>query len=102
MAETSENPKSYEDLFAHRFSSEDEEYQQYLSRPADPPPVKAQSQDRRGPRGRGWGGERSWRGDHRGQQPWPDRDRHWGHGSGYQSGPPGYNSHHQRPHYDRY
>ncbi|XP_037552832.1 RNA guanine-N7 methyltransferase activating subunit-like [Nematolebias whitei] len=117
MAETSENMKSYEDLFAHRFSSEDKEYQQYLSRPADPPPVVEdwegraggnqrgrdnRYQDRRRPRGRGWGEERSWRGGHQGQQHWSDRDRRWGHGSGYQSGPPGYNSHHQRPHYDRY
>ncbi|XP_013883528.1 RNMT-activating mini protein [Austrofundulus limnaeus] len=115
MTETPENPKSLEDLFAHRFSSEDEEYQQYLSRPADPPPIVEgwrsrgggggnqrgrdnRYQDRRGFRDRGWGGERS----HHGQHHWHDRDRYRGHGSGYQSGSPGYNSHQQRPHYDRY
>ncbi|XP_008284867.1 RNMT-activating mini protein [Stegastes partitus] len=129
MTETSENTQKYEELFAHRFSSEDKEYQQYVTRPADSPPIVEdwrgraggnqrgrdnRYQDRRGHRGRGWGGDqgrwgdqRWWR-DQRGQQQWHDRDRdrHWGHGSGYQSGPPssnqGHNSYHQRPHYDRY
>ncbi|KAM4743844.1 RNA guanine-N7 methyltransferase activating subunit-like [Anableps anableps] len=119
MSETSENMQSYEEMFAHRFSSEDCEYQQYLNRPADPPPVVEgwrgrgggnqrgrdnRYQDRRGYRGRSWGEDRERRGDRRGQQ-WHDRDRNWGHGSGYQSGPrssnQGYNSHH-RSHYDRY
>ncbi|MEQ2250568.1 hypothetical protein ILYODFUR_002210 [Ilyodon furcidens] len=122
MSETSENAQSYEELFAQRFSSEDSEYQQYLNRPADPPPIVEdwrgrgggnqrgrdnRYQDRRGYRGRGYGEDRGWRGDRRGQQQhWHDRDRSWGHGSGYQSGPrssnQGYNIHHQRPHYDRY
>ncbi|KAM8761664.1 RNA guanine-N7 methyltransferase activating subunit-like [Acanthopagrus schlegelii] len=125
MAETTETQKEYEELFAHRFTSEDPEYQQYKSRPPDLPPIvedwrsrggnhRGRDRDRRGGRGwgggGGWGGDRGWRGDHRGQQNWHDRDRdrdrHSGHGSGYRSGPPnsyqGYNSHHQRPHYDRY
>ncbi|CAG5858550.1 RNA guanine-N7 methyltransferase-activating subunit-like protein [Menidia menidia] len=124
MTETAENPQNYEELFGHRFTSEDHEYQQYLNRPADPPPIVEnwsgrgggnqrgrdnRFQDRRGHGDRGWGGGRGWRGDNRGQQHWHDRDRdrdrHWGHGSGYQSGRPssnqGYNSY-QRPHYDRY
>jgi len=41
MTETSETPQSYEELFAHRFTSEDSEYQQYLNRPADLPPPRA-------------------------------------------------------------
>ncbi|XP_072236979.1 RNA guanine-N7 methyltransferase-activating subunit-like protein [Leuresthes tenuis] len=123
MTETSETPQSYEELFAHRFTSEDSEYQQYLNRPADPPPIVEdwngrgggnqrgrdnRYQDRRGHGDRGWGGGRGWRGDRRGHQHWHDRDRdrHGGHGSGYQSGRPssnqGSNSYHQRPHYDRY
>ncbi|XP_047436013.1 RNA guanine-N7 methyltransferase activating subunit-like [Mugil cephalus] len=129
MTETTETQQSYEELFAYRFTSEDPEYQQYVNRPADPPPVVEdwrgrgggshrgrdnRYQDRRGHGGRGWGRDRGWRGDHRGQQSWQDRDRdrdrerHGGHGSGsgYQSGPPssnqGYNSYHQRPHHDRY
>ncbi|XP_054588328.1 RNA guanine-N7 methyltransferase-activating subunit-like protein [Nothobranchius furzeri] len=112
MTETSENVQSYEDMFSQRFSAEDQEYQQYVSRPADPPPIVEdwrrrgggnqrgrdnRYQDRRGQRDQGW------RGNHRG---WQDRDRHWGHGSGYQSGPPSsnqaYNSYYQRPQYDRY
>ncbi|XP_039983040.1 RNA guanine-N7 methyltransferase activating subunit-like [Xiphias gladius] len=129
MTESTESRQEYEELFAQRFSSEDREYQQYLNRPADPPPIVEdwrgraggsqrgrdnRYQDRHGHRGRGWrggrgwGGDRGWRGDYREQQHWHDRDRdrHSGHGSGYQSGPPssnqGYNSHYQRPHYDRY
>lgn len=39
MAETTENLAKYEELFAHRFTSEDREYQQYQSRPSDPPPI---------------------------------------------------------------
>ncbi|KAI9518946.1 hypothetical protein NQZ68_033429 [Dissostichus eleginoides] len=122
MAETTETRQSNEEMFANRFTSDDREYQQYLSRPADLPPIvedwrsrgggnrrgsRDRYQDRRGRGGGGggWGGDRGWRGDNRGQQD-RDRDRHSGHGSGYQSGPPssnqGYNSYNQRPHYDRY
>ncbi|XP_023124149.1 RNA guanine-N7 methyltransferase-activating subunit-like protein [Amphiprion ocellaris] len=119
MTETSEKTQSYEELFAYRFSSDDREYQQYVSRPADLPPIVEDWRGRSGGnqrgrdnryqdrRGHGWGGGRGWGGGgQRGQQQWHDRDRHWGHGSGHQSGPPGsnqgYNSYHQRPHYDRY
>ncbi|KAK9543021.1 hypothetical protein VZT92_000835 [Zoarces viviparus] len=121
MAEITDNQQKYEELFANRFSSDDKEYQQYQNRPADPPPI-VENWSRRGGgnrgrdryqdrRGRGWGGDRGWRGDQRGQQHWHDRDRdrdrdrHSGQGSGYQSGPPGYNQgykSHQRPQYDRY
>ncbi|KAM4596511.1 RNA guanine-N7 methyltransferase activating subunit-like [Fundulus diaphanus] len=119
MSEASENAQSYEELFAHRFSSEDSEYQQYLNRPADLPPIVEdwrgrvggnqrgrdnRYQDRRGNRDRGWGEDRGWQGDRRRQ--WHDRDRNWGHGSGYQSGSrssdQGYNSNRQRQHYGRY
>ncbi|KAK2920007.1 RNA guanine-N7 methyltransferase-activating subunit-like protein [Channa argus] len=127
MTESTETPQTYEELFAHRFTSEDREYQEYVKRPADPPPIVEdwrgrgggnqrgrdnRYQDRHGHRGHGWGGghrwdgERGWRGDQRGQQRWHDRDRdrdrHWGHGSGYQSGHQSYNANHRRPHYDRY
>uniref|UniRef100_A0A087YHC7 RNA guanine-7 methyltransferase activating subunit n=2 Tax=Poecilia TaxID=8080 RepID=A0A087YHC7_POEFO len=119
MSDASENTQSYEELFSNRFSLEDSEYQQYVKRPADPPPIvddwrgrgggnqrgrDNRYQDRRGYRDRSWGEDRRWRGDRRGQH-WHDRDRNWGHGSGYQSGSrgsnQGYNSH-NRPHYDRY
>ncbi|XP_032415739.1 RNA guanine-N7 methyltransferase activating subunit [Xiphophorus hellerii] len=119
MSDTSENAQSYEELFSNRFSPEDSEYQQYLKRPADPPPVVEdwrgcgggnqrgrdnRYQDRRGYRDRGWGEDKRWRGDRHGHH-WHDRDKNSGHGSGYQSGSrdsnQGYNSH-NRPHYDRY
>ena len=34
-----ENKPDYEEQFAHRFSADDATYQQYRSRPADPPPI---------------------------------------------------------------
>jgi len=39
MAETTDNQQSYEEMFADRFSADDKEYQQYVTRPADPPPI---------------------------------------------------------------
>lgn len=39
MTENTGNLQKYEEMFAHRFSSEDPEFQEYLSRPADPPPI---------------------------------------------------------------
>lgn len=39
MTETAETQQNYEEMFAHRFSSEDQEYQEYLNRPADRPPI---------------------------------------------------------------
>ncbi|XP_044294781.1 RNA guanine-N7 methyltransferase activating subunit [Varanus komodoensis] len=39
MASTSEILQSYWDMFAHRYTSEDKEYQKYVQRPADPPPI---------------------------------------------------------------
>lgn len=53
MAETTENQQSYEEMFANRFSSEDKEYQQYLDRPADPPPIVEDWRSRGGGNHRG-------------------------------------------------
>uniref|UniRef100_H2LE75 RNMT-activating mini protein n=1 Tax=Oryzias latipes TaxID=8090 RepID=H2LE75_ORYLA len=39
MSEATETLKGYEELFVNRFTSEDQEYQEYLNRPADPPPI---------------------------------------------------------------
>uniref|UniRef100_A0A8C7WBS1 RNMT-activating mini protein n=1 Tax=Oncorhynchus mykiss TaxID=8022 RepID=A0A8C7WBS1_ONCMY len=39
MTDGPETPPNYEEQFAHRFSLEDPEYQQYVSRPANPPPL---------------------------------------------------------------
>lgn len=54
--ETTENQQekqqNYEELFAHRFSSEDHEYQEYVNRPADLPPIVEDW------RGRGGGNQR--------------------------------------------
>ncbi|KAM8895066.1 uncharacterized protein AB9W97_011379 [Spinachia spinachia] len=93
MAEATESQRNYEEMFPHRFSLDDKEYQQYVSRPADPPPIvedwrsrgggnrgRDRYQDRRGRGwggGQGWGGDRGWRGGQHGQQNWHDRDRDW-------------------------
>lgn len=52
MTEVTEKQQTYEELFSHRFSSEDHEYQQYVTRPADPPPIVEDW------RGRGGGNQR--------------------------------------------
>lgn len=39
MTDGPETPPNYDEQFAHRFSLEDREYQQYVSRPANPPPL---------------------------------------------------------------
>ncbi|CAI5792826.1 RNA guanine-N7 methyltransferase activating subunit [Podarcis lilfordi] len=39
MASTIDILQNYNNLFAHRYTSEDEEYQKYVQRPADPPPI---------------------------------------------------------------
>uniref|UniRef100_A0AAQ4R520 RNA guanine-7 methyltransferase activating subunit n=1 Tax=Gasterosteus aculeatus aculeatus TaxID=481459 RepID=A0AAQ4R520_GASAC len=94
MAETTESQRNYEEMFSHRFTSDDKEYQQYVNRPADPPPIVE------GWRSRGGGGGGGGRDRDR------DGDRHSGYGGGHRSGPPsyndGHNSTHQRPQYDRY
>lgn len=53
MTEAAETQQNYEEMFAHRFSSEDQEYQEYLSRPADPPPVVEDWRSRGGGNQRG-------------------------------------------------
>lgn len=52
MTESTENLQKYEEMFAHRFSSEDREFQEYVSRPSDPPPIVEDW------RGRGGGNQR--------------------------------------------
>ncbi|XP_077173809.1 RNA guanine-N7 methyltransferase activating subunit [Paroedura picta] len=39
MASTPDVLQNYEEMFSHRFTSEDKEYQKYVGCPADPPPV---------------------------------------------------------------
>ncbi|XP_019742087.1 RNMT-activating mini protein [Hippocampus comes] len=115
MSETMEEEQSYEEMFAQRYSSEDEEYQRYVNRPADPPPIveewrgrgggNYQARDRRyqdHQGGRGWGGNRPGRGEHyRHQQ---DKDQYGGYDRGSQSNSHQENySHYHRPmSYDRY
>ncbi|XP_042332948.1 RNA guanine-N7 methyltransferase activating subunit [Sceloporus undulatus] len=39
MASTTDILQSYEEMFSHRYTSEDEEYQKYVKRSSDPPPI---------------------------------------------------------------
>lgn len=41
-------PLDYEKMFAHRFTSDDKEYQEYLKRPADLPPIVEEWRNRSG------------------------------------------------------
>ncbi|XP_061670365.1 RNA guanine-N7 methyltransferase activating subunit-like [Syngnathoides biaculeatus] len=119
-SETTAKQQSYEEMFAHRFSSEDKEFQEYVNRPADPPPIvedwqgrgggnhqgrDRRYQDRQGGRGwgggQGWGGDRSGRGEHHRQQQY--RDRYGGGDRGPQPNSHQDNSsYYHRPRYDRY
>ncbi|XP_037104146.1 RNA guanine-N7 methyltransferase activating subunit-like [Syngnathus acus] len=117
MSETTEKPQSYEEMFANRFSSEDQEYQQYVTRPADPPPIvedwrgrgggnhqgrDRRYQDRQGGRGSGEG--QGWRGDHpgRGRHQRQHHDRYREHDRGSQSNSYQGSDSHYKKSYDRY
>uniref|UniRef100_A0A8C5HS51 RNMT-activating mini protein n=1 Tax=Gouania willdenowi TaxID=441366 RepID=A0A8C5HS51_GOUWI len=54
MTESKENTQSYEEMFAKRFTAEDEEYQKYVNRPTDPPPIVENWRGRGGGNHRGW------------------------------------------------
>ncbi|XP_051690171.2 RNA guanine-N7 methyltransferase-activating subunit-like protein [Oryctolagus cuniculus] len=89
MTDTSEAVKNFEEMFASRFTEDDKEYQAYLKRPPDTPPIVEEWSSRGGggQRNRGnWlqdnrqfrdrdGGRRGWPGDSR-SDPW--RGRSWG------------------------
>ncbi|XP_029870252.1 RNA guanine-N7 methyltransferase activating subunit isoform X1 [Harpia harpyja] len=111
-------PLNYEKMFAHRFTSDDEEYQEYLKRPADPPPIVEEWRNRSGGNqrnrdrfqdGRYFRGDRyNWQGDYRSNQ---RPERSWGNsyqqhrqGQSYSShyGQYGYNSYNPGPRYHPY
>jgi len=48
MASLVDIPVDYEKMFAHRFTADDKEYQEYLKRPADPPPIVEEWRNRSG------------------------------------------------------
>ncbi|XP_058854949.1 RNA guanine-N7 methyltransferase-activating subunit-like protein [Acipenser ruthenus] len=121
MSTSSDSPVNYEDKFPHPFSAEDKEYQEYLQRPTDPPPISEEWRGRGGghQRGRdhrshdyrpyrGRDGGRNWSNDNRYNQQWQDRG--WGHnrqhyqqqGQSSSYGHQGYSSYNQRPSSNRY
>ncbi|XP_005148783.2 RNA guanine-N7 methyltransferase activating subunit isoform X1 [Melopsittacus undulatus] len=111
-------PMNYEKMFAHRFTSDDEEYQEYLKRPADPPPIVEEWRNRSGGNQRNrdrfqdsryFRGDRyNWQGDYRSNQ---RSERNWGNnyqqhrqGQSYSShyGQYGYNSYNPGSRYPSY
>ncbi|XP_067827350.1 RNA guanine-N7 methyltransferase activating subunit-like [Heptranchias perlo] len=76
MSSEAETAPNYEEMFAHRFTSADMEYQEIVKCPADPPPIvedwriqaggNRRSQDYRPYRGRddnrNWPNNRQWHG----------------------------------------
>nr|XP_032646521.1 RNA guanine-N7 methyltransferase activating subunit isoform X1 [Chelonoidis abingdonii] len=119
MTSSTDVPLNYEEMFSHRFTADDEEYQEYLKRPTDPPPLVEEWKNRSGgnQRNRDWfqdgrqfrgrGDRHDWQGGNRSNQ-WPGRS--WGnsyqqHRQGQSYYPQydyGYNSYNPRPHYGRY
>ncbi|XP_006139304.1 RNA guanine-N7 methyltransferase activating subunit [Pelodiscus sinensis] len=116
MTSTLEVPLNFEEMFSHRFTPDDEDYQEYLKRPADPPPLVEEWKNRSGGNqrnrdrfqdGRQFRGRGDWQSGNRHNQ-WPGRS--WGnnyqqHRQGQSYYPQyeyGYNSYNPRPHYGRY
>ncbi|KAG7473940.1 hypothetical protein MATL_G00101140 [Megalops atlanticus] len=119
MSVCPESSANYEETFAHRFTADDKEYQEYLQRASDPPPIVEdwrvrgggfsrgrdnRFQDFRGPgRGRDRSHGSGWSGEQRNVPHW--QDRRWGsggreysqHPGQYHSYGQGYNSHSQKP-----
>ncbi|KAM4677703.1 RNA guanine-N7 methyltransferase activating subunit [Discoglossus pictus] len=118
MAETTNELQVYETMFANRFTSEDEEYQEYLKRSTDQPPIvedwrtnqhRNQDRYRDNRHQRSWEGRRDW--SHSNSYNQPRGGRGWGNSynqsrqdrSHYQpEGRYGYNPSNQRFHSDRY
>ncbi|KAG9341349.1 hypothetical protein JZ751_019454 [Albula glossodonta] len=103
MSASPEPSNNYEEQFAHRFTAEDKQYQQYLQCSANPPPIVEDWKIRGGgyPRGRDnrFQEYRPYRGRDRGRGwGWSGEQRNrWGSGGGEYG--QGYNSYNQRPYY---
>ncbi|XP_072888914.1 RNA guanine-N7 methyltransferase-activating subunit-like protein isoform X1 [Hemitrygon akajei] len=93
----------YEEMFAHRFTEADTEYQEMVKSVADPPPIvedwmnrpggNRRSQDYRSYRGRS--DNRSWSDN----QPWQGRNRSYNRSGSHESYSQGTNSHWQSNHH---
>ncbi|KAK1785259.1 hypothetical protein P4O66_018652 [Electrophorus voltai] len=110
MTECTETSPNYESQFAHRFTEEDEAFQQYVLRPQSQPPVVEAWR----PRGGGFQRGRDNRFQGSRQQGGPEWDGGWDRGRGRGRGQEGggsqrwtprggyHNSYNQRSHYGRY
>ncbi|KAM4747783.1 RNA guanine-N7 methyltransferase activating subunit [Rhinophrynus dorsalis] len=72
MTEPTDSQKVYEDMFSHRFSVSDEEYQKYLKKEDNQPPIvedwrtgfqRNRDRYRDNSHQQGWEGRRSWSND---------------------------------------
>ncbi|XP_075711352.1 RNA guanine-N7 methyltransferase activating subunit [Rhinoderma darwinii] len=116
MTDTSDIKQTYENLFSHRFTAEDAEYQEYLKMSEDRPPIvedwrggsqRSQDRYRSNRHQRGWEGRRDRSSNSYSQQ---QGDRGWGDNhsqyrqerSYHQGGHHNYHSGNQRFYPDRY
>ncbi|KAM6201307.1 RNA guanine-N7 methyltransferase activating subunit [Rhynchocyon petersi] len=118
MADTSEAVSKFEEMFANRFTENDKEYQEYLKRPPESPPIVEEWNNRAGGnqrnRGnrlqdnrhfRGGDNSRGWPSDNRSNQ-WHGRS--WGNNYQQHRQEPyhpqqyGHHGYNQRPPYGHY
>ncbi|XP_051896149.1 RNA guanine-N7 methyltransferase activating subunit-like [Pristis pectinata] len=103
MSSETEPAPDYEEMFAHRFTIADAEYQEMVKSVADPPPIvedwmsrpsgNRRSQDYRPYRGRS--DNRKWSNN----QPWQGRDCNYNRSVSYESYSQGTNSHWKSNHH---
>ncbi|XP_053320089.1 RNA guanine-N7 methyltransferase activating subunit [Spea bombifrons] len=102
------DPQRYENMFAHRFTADDKEYQDYLKKPESVPPIvedykfgnqRSHDRYRDNRHRRGWERQRDWSNNSYNQ---PRGGRGWGNSYNHQEGHYGYNPSNQRFHSDRY
>lgn len=99
MTDASEAVRNFEEMFAKRFTEEDQEFQEYLKRPPEAPPIIEEWTSRAGGnqrnRGNWFQDNRHFRGD--GRRGWPNDSRsgQW-HGRSWGNS---YQQQRQDPHY---
>ncbi|XP_005989680.1 RNA guanine-N7 methyltransferase-activating subunit-like protein [Latimeria chalumnae] len=120
---TTTEAANYEEMFTHRFTADDREYEEYLKCPQNSPPIVEdwrsksggnqrnqhnRSQDYRSYRGtnqcRNWTNDNRWNRQQQGRD-WSysySPYRQQGHYDSNQQGHQGYNSYNRRPHNDHY
>ncbi|KAM4036445.1 RNA guanine-N7 methyltransferase activating subunit [Anomaloglossus baeobatrachus] len=113
MTDTPDIKQTYEDMFSHRFTEQDAEYQEYLKQPESQPPIvedwwrgyqRNQDRHRDNRQRRGWEGRRDWSNtgynQQRGGSGWGNNHHQYRQERSYHS--EGHHSGNQRYYSDRY